>query len=42
MERTRVLGWAVSGQVINEVADRCDVQGGVKTRYGGAPGGSRQ
>ena len=24
--------------MVNEVADRCDVYGGMKTRYGGAPG----
>ena len=28
----------VSGQMINEVVDRCDVQGGMKTWDGGAPG----
>jgi hypothetical protein len=28
----------VSSQKVNEVADRCDVYGGMKTRYGGAPG----
>ena len=28
----------VSSQMVNEVADRCDVSGGMKTRDGGAPG----
>jgi hypothetical protein len=28
----------VSSQMVNEVADRSDVQGGMKTRYGGASG----
>jgi hypothetical protein len=28
----------VSGQMVNEVADRSDVYGGMKTWYGGAPG----
>ena len=32
----------VSCQTVNEVADRCDVQGGMKTRYGGAPGEVQQ
>ena len=28
----------VSSQMVNEVADRCDVSGGMKTWYGDAPG----
>ena len=28
----------VSSQTVNEVADRCDVLGGMKTWYVGAPG----
>ena len=27
-----------SSQMVNEVADRCDVSGGMKMRYGGVPG----
>ena len=34
----RATAEKVIGQMINEVTDRCDVQGGMKTWDGGAPG----
>ena len=34
----RATAEKVIGQMINEVADRCDVQGGMQTWDAGAPG----